>query len=119
MVENTQAQSLRERAEALEESGGSFWKPEPGDAIGGNLVSVEEGQGLKGTSVVYTIKTEDGEEIPFWGSAVLDGKLKNATPGDVVLVKYFGKKTNDKGTTYKSYAVQVEKQAGFVDDVPL
>ena len=114
------APSMAARARELEEKNNSFWKPEPGDSIGGKLVSVDENVGKNGDSRIYTIEDEtDGSMVSMWGSAVLDRELGRlgARPGDLVGIKYFGKKATKGGQEYKAYAVDVVKQA-FTDDVP-
>ena len=105
------------RAASLEETSGKFWKPQPGDAIGGELVAIEHNTGQKSSSTIYTIRTQDSDVVSFWGSAVLDKHLAGAKVGDVVLVKYFGMKQNAKGTEYKSFGCDVIAKE-FKDDVP-
>jgi hypothetical protein len=61
------------------------------------------------TSMVYTVEIE-GEKMQFWGNAVLDSRLAEATPGSNVKVVYLGEVPNKvKGMhPYKNYDVFVE-----------
>ena len=114
------AVSMAERARSLEESSSSFWKPEEGDSLGGKLLSVETGVGENGTSRIITIEDEETKAaVSLWGSAVLDREFNrlNARPGDLVAIRYFGKRAAKGGKTYKAYAVDVVKQE-FKDDIP-
>ena len=111
----TQARKTwQQLANEMEETAGGFWKPEqPGDAIGVRLTDIERNTGKQGTSTIYTGEDESGAQVSFWGSAILDRKLKDANLGDLVMVKYLGWQESKNGNSYKSFAVKVLK-----DEVP-
>jgi len=53
-----------------------MWEPDAvGESIQGRYIDKEEGVG-QFKSNFYTIKTQEGEEIKFWGSMVLDNLLE-------------------------------------------
>lgn len=106
---STQARSWQALADQLEETeAGGFWKPEnEGDSLAMRLDEVETGAGKQGTSTIYSGVDEDGNPVSFWGSAILDRKLKHANSGDMVLVKYLGWRQSKTGNSYKAFSVKV------------
>ena len=116
----------QETADKLEDSSAlASWKPEQGEAIAGRVINVVSNTGKEGNSSIAEIETEDGERKGIWLSAVLlrEFEQRKVAPGDVVGVKYFGKKTGKAGHEYNAYTVAIIERsagsdAGFEDDVP-
>ena len=82
-----------------------WWSPQNGgNKIEGVLVS-NDGIAGKYGSKFYTISDKEGELINFFGSAVLDERLKHVTVGQMVKVEYCGTETTKKGETVKLFKV--------------
>ena len=58
-------------------------------------------------STIYTLEQENGDKIKFWGSQVIDVRLKNAQLGEEIGIEYFGKKPspNRKDKFYHDFKV--------------
>lgn len=82
------------------------WDFEKTPELTGIFISTEENVGPN-NSKLYNIELEDGTKTSVWGSTVLDVRLKNVKPGEVVKITYLGKEKSDqrKGATYKNYEV--------------
>jgi hypothetical protein len=56
-------------------------------------------------STLYEVKTPTGI-VSFWGSTVIDNKMKHVPLGNEILVKFLGEVKNDKTKrTYKDFDV--------------
>src|SRR3990172_8630589 len=73
--------------------GGEFWKPEEGEVLEGEYVSVKASQGSNNSNL-YTIKKDDGSLIDVWGSAVLDDRMFSVSVGSLVSIEFKGTKPN-------------------------
>lgn len=80
-----------------------------GFEIVGYLFDMQHNQGPKQNSSVYTLKQENGENIAFWGSAVLDDQIQKVPMGSFIKVIYEGKKEPKKssGQPYHSFEVML------------
>ena len=117
------APKWQETADKLEDSGAlTSWKPEPGTAIAGRVINVVSNTGKEGDSTIAEIETEDGDRKGIWLSTVLlrEFEQQKIATGDVVGVKYFGKKTGKSGHEYNAYRVAIIERVGseFEDDIP-
>ena len=98
--------------------------------VEGLYTGKEENVGTKGNSTIYTLE-ENGEEIKFWGSTVLDNKFKElekeyATGSAKVRVTFLGMQKGQSGTNYKDWKLEVwDKDTEVVhqdelgDDIPV
>lgn len=87
-----------------------MWEPDAvGESIQGRYIDKEEGVG-QFKSNLYTIKTQKGEEIKFWGSTVLDNLLEKVPLSCEVKIIFQGKKPSKSGKNpYKDYKVMYKK----------
>ena len=118
----------RERAAAMEEPQKlAAWKPTEGESIAGRVISIDTEAGAKKDSTWINLIDEDGGAIGLWLSTVLKKQFEQLTVvvGDVVAVKYFGKRFSEKGREYKVFTTAVlERGSGkqenleFEDDIP-
>lgn len=113
----------QETADMLEDSGTlTSWKPEPGESIGGRVLTIVSNTGKEGDSSLAEIETENSERMGVWLSTVLmrEFEQQKVAPGDVVGIKYFGKKTSKAGHEYNAYGIVIIESAGseFDDDIP-
>ena len=87
-----------------------IWKPEnEGDYIFGVLINSEPRDDANDISAKYFIETDTGLTM-FWGSAVLDDKMKLIKIGTPIRVTYNGTKKNAKGRDFKMYTVETGKK---------
>lgn len=111
-----------EMAQELEENASTFWKPEvEGASIAGKILTVEENAGKNADSILVELETEDKMTVGVWLSTVLEREWQRQKPeiGDVIGIKYFGRKTGKSGHEYKSFALKVfQRGEGFEDDLP-
>ena len=77
--------------------------------IEGEFVKLERDVGPN-KSLMYTIKTDDGE-VKVWGSTVLDDKLMGIVVGTYVRIEYEGKVTSKKGTSYHDSKVFIDEDS--------
>lgn len=87
-----------------------MWEPDAvGESIQGKYLDKEEGVG-QFKSNFYTIKTQEGEEIKFWGSTVLGNLLEKVPLSCEVKIIFQGKKPSKAGENpYKDYKVMYKK----------
>ena len=93
------------------------WKE--GDVLYGLLVDKREVKTKMGQSTIYTIELHpdckkalgvNEDKLSFWGSAIIDERLKNCIAGeDEVGIEYLGKAKSQKGFTYKNFNVYHKK----------
>ena len=94
----TNTDLFNEIMSALDNGGdGSYpetWRPEPGDTIVGRYISSEEEVG-KFRQTVYTLEDLDtGVRRSVFGNVVLNDRMSEAEYGDIVGIRYMGKKKN-------------------------
>jgi hypothetical protein len=80
----------------------------------GTFVRLERGNTAYGSCFIAVLKTEDGTERSVWLiHAVLRNELTRfrPQPGELVAIKYLGKKTNSSGHPYVAYKVAVERDS--------
>lgn len=91
------------------------WKPQPGDKVVGKILEISQRDGDYGPYKVVTIEKADGVPIAIHAfHSVLAGRLEDQKPGlgDIIGVKYEGKKQGAKNT-YDNYKVTIfERAAG-------
>jgi hypothetical protein len=86
------------------------WKPEPGDALIGEVLDLEQRTSDFGDYPAITVLDDDGVEWTFHGyHTIAKNELakQRPVPGDRIGIKYHGKKQGAKNT-YESYRVLVE-----------
>ncbi len=84
----------------------AMWDINSHNVIQGILKEVRHDIGQNNSSV-YTLDTENGM-FDFWGSTVLDTRLKNVSIGQKVRIRYEGIKTNpNSGREYKDFKVWI------------
>ena len=120
---NATATNWTAQAKALEENNSSTWKPDSdGAAIAGRVLRIEENTGTNGDSTLVEVETEDQMQVGIWLSTVLERQWQKERPtvGDVIGIKYHGKRTSPKsGREYKSFTLKVlERGEAFKDDIP-
>lgn len=82
------------------------------EVVEGVLVEKEEGVG-DNNSMRYTIERKDNNnQVMFWGSTVLDSRMKPIAPGEEIVVWYQGLKPSNqrKGASYHDWKVFRNKQ---------
>jgi len=86
----------------------ALWKPEKeGDEITGVLIKKDYGVG-EYESTLYSVETEAGKFVNFFGGKVLDGKMAYVKDGDRIKVIFKGK-VKKKYNNYEVY-IDDEKQ---------
>jgi|LDZT01.1.fsa_nt_gi hypothetical protein len=80
------------------------WDFDKEPRLRGVFVGKKEGVG-KNKSTIYTLEDRKGNKNSFWGSTVLDSRLKDVAIGDEVAILYLGKVESDSGQTYKNFRV--------------
>lgn len=101
--------SLEDRINAEPAAG---WKPEKGDSVIGEIVSISEAPGTNwGPYPLIEIEKDDGTAVAVHAfHGVLKGELERLAPneGDRIGIKYLGKKqgTNQE---YEAYNVALER----------
>lgn len=88
------------------------WVPEqPGDRLEGQVTEVDTRDGSFGSYVVYTIRSDDGDDVALHaGSVSLRDRLEDVTVGDTIGVAYLGDVRSKNGRSYRNYDVRVRKQ---------
>lgn len=90
------------------------WIPTEEDALLiGEFVRLEQGQTVRGPAWIMILRTEDGCERSVWLlHTVLRNELARQRPrrGEVVLIRYDGRKANSAGQPYEAYQVLVDRQ---------
>ena len=107
---------MERQFKSLKNSGGDInvkWDGEPFD-IEGYYTSITENTGSKQNSTIYKLKKEDGNELIFWGSAVLDDQMTKVELGDYIMIKYLGKAKSKAGSLYHIFEVFVDESVGNV-----
>ena len=93
----TNADLFNEIMSALDQNPDGYpetWRPEVGDTIVGRYISSEEEVG-KFRQTVYTLEDLDtGVRRSVFGNVVLNDRMSDAEYGDIVGIRYMGKKKN-------------------------
>jgi hypothetical protein len=114
---------LEERAQELtrlaEQELPEAWMPSAaGETIVGEFIRLERGMTVRGPAWIVVIKTEDGRERSAW---LLHTVLRNEVarqrpePGELMLIKYEGKKESSAGQPYEAYRVLVDRDQAVPD----
>lgn len=70
----------------------------------GVYVSMKSNLGANGSNI-YEVRTPTGT-VSFWGSTVIDNKMKQVPLGNEILVKFLGEVRNEKTKrTYKDFDI--------------
>jgi hypothetical protein len=95
------------------------WIPSAEESmIVGEFVRLEQGPTVRGPAWIVVLKTEDGRERSVWLlHTVLRNELarQRPEPGELVLVKYEGKKESSAGQPYEAYRVLVDRDRAAPD----
>jgi len=77
----------------------------------GVFLDKKENQGDENNSTIYNFTMDDGSIVGFWGSTVLDTKLRRVQEGDEVKIEYVGEVESQKkkGRKYKDFKVWIRK----------
>lgn len=99
---------------------------ESGDVMWGLLIDKKEVETDKGANMLFTVELDpkckeylntNEDVLSFWGSQILNTRLKNVEPGtEEVVIEYLGKKKGKK-FTYKNFRV-LHKPLGDDFDIP-
>jgi len=91
------------------------WKPMvEGEILAGRVVRITRETGRDAKSTLVELERQDGQPAALWLGAVLLTKFEKhrITEGDVVAIKYFGKRKGVSGLEYRSFGVTVIERAG-------
>lgn len=82
------------------------WDYNSNPVFKGTFLYSEENVGPN-NSMMYTFRVDGGKMMGVWGSAILDTRLKNLQPGELVIIHYHGKKESEKrkGSSYHHFDV--------------
>jgi hypothetical protein len=108
----------RQLARLAEEELPEAWIPSAaGDTIVGEFVRLEQGPTVRGPAWIAVLKTEDGERSVWLLHVVLRNELARRRPesGELVLIKYLGKKESSAGQPYEGYRVLVDREQSVAD----
>jgi len=89
-----------------------------GDTIVGEFIRLERGMTVRGPAWIVVLKTEDGHERSAWLlHTVLRNELarQRPEPGELVLIRYEGKKEGSAGQAYEGYRVLVDRDQAVPD----
>lgn len=106
--------------EKIDPMSGELWDFEKdGAELMGKLVEVRLDVGPNDSNI-YTVEQEDGTRRNFWGSTLLDARLKNTELGDTIKVVFLGRETSEKtGREYKNFEVYKRSSEDVTpDEVP-
>lgn len=79
--------------------------PDSVKEIIGTLKRVKTNVGANNSNI-YEVEQEDGSMISFWGTTLLDARLKEVLPMSKVKIVYLGKATSDKTKrTYHNFDI--------------
>jgi len=87
------------------------------DSVEGELIDVRSEVG-KHKSTMYDVKLDDGKLVSFFGSTVLDGKMKRVQIGNIFKVEFKGTVKPEKGNSYKDFDVFIRKTSPTDNDAP-
>jgi hypothetical protein len=99
------------------------WRPQPGDVLVGEYVRRDTGtSSYDGSTVpILVLRDEAGKEWGAWVfHTVLRQQLAAKRPrvGELVAIRYEGKRQGAGGSTYHCYRVAVEREGGeWTDDL--
>lgn len=107
---------LRERADRQYPES---WVPKAaGDTIAGEFVRLDTGTTSYGEQTIAVLREQNGVERSVWLlHAVLRNELAKLRPkpGELVLIRYDGKKDSAAGTRYAAYRVEVDREQAPTD----
>ena len=107
---------LRERAE---NEPPASWVPEAdGEYIAGKLVRYERGTTAFGDQIIAILQAPDGTERAVWLlHAVLHNEFsrQRPRPGELVLIRYVGRRQAASGAPYAAYRVEVDREDAPLD----
>jgi hypothetical protein len=109
-IDTLQARADRLRERAKQEYPESWVPDQAGDEIAGELVRYSRGTTSYGEQVIAVLRTPEGVERSVWLlHAVLRGEFAKLRPkpGELVLIRYEGKRKSAAGNSYVSYRVEV------------
>lgn len=111
--------SLEDRLNAEPAKG---WKPEAGDRVIGEIVSISQAPGTDwGPYPLIEVETDDGEAVAVHAfHTVLRTEIERLAPseGDRIGIKFLGKKQGSK-QEYEGYTVVLERKTPRTADTPV
>ena len=110
-----------EKAQELAEEPTRNWKPQKdGEAIAGRVVSIDVEAGKNHDGVFVELRDEVGQITGLWLTTVLRQQFErlHVEPGDVVGIKYHGRRQSQAGREYKAFSVAIIERKPD-DDIPL
>jgi len=91
-----------------------------GQSIEGFYVKKQENCGSNQNSNIYSLKTETGESLCFWGVKVLNEQLDDVDFGSYIKIDYLGlKKAKTGGMSYHAFEVFVDASTAGVTQAPV
>jgi len=95
------------------------WVPSESDpSIVGEFRRLEQGTTAYGPARIVVIRTKDGAERSIWlFHAVLKNEFSRVRPkvGELVAIRYLGKKQGAAGQSYEAYRVIAQRDEGAPD----
>lgn len=90
----------------------TLWNPQTvGDELEGMYVDKKTGVGSNNSNI-YTVQTEDGKFVAFWGTSVIDSNFARIPLGAGVKIVFQGKvrnpKTNREFKNFDIYSKQLK-----------
>ncbi len=95
------------------------WVPSESDpTIVGEFLRLEQGTTAYGPARIVVVRTKDGTEKSVWlFHAVLKNEFSRVRPkvGELVALRYLGKKQGAQGQNYEAYRVVAQRDEGAPD----
>ena len=98
---------------------GELWYPQADESVAGKVISIED-------EILHLERCDNGNPLSIWCATLLKKAIdkQEVRAGDIVGIKYFGKRTSDKsGREFHLYILKVLDRASveaelFEDDIP-
>jgi hypothetical protein len=120
MPEAAQADRLAKLRKRADGDYPESWQPSrEGDEIAGQVVRYERGNTARGERVIVIVQpAEGGPERSVWllHTALINKFAeRRPKPGELVLIRYLGKRTSAGDNEYADYRVEVDREEGGID----
>lgn len=110
-VRSERLAAMRDRASR--ERPASWVPQEVGEELAGELVRYERGETSYGRQIIAIVRGLDGSERACWllHSVLRDEFAKvKPRPGELLLIRYEGKRDNASGQPYAAYRLEVDRE---------